>query len=426
MGNDVAAAPGGDFHPPPPPAPAGATGTGTPPGGPRAALSAELRRARIAVYLLFLTSGVAVGVWTARIPALKERLQIGEGELSVALLAIALGAFAGMQVVGHLVDRLGTAKVMTPVAFAQVLVLLLPAAMPSLGTLIVALLVFGAVLGTLDVAMNANAVQVERRCGRPMMSSFHAVFSIGGFLGAAQGGLFAHAGIGAQATFTAAAAALTVPVVLAARWALRAGPEPRQPGGGRGTVRTREVFFLGALAFCCFIGEGAAADWGSVYLREDLGGTQGFAAAAYAAFSIMMTAGRFAGDRLAAWLGPVVLVRCCGLLAGAGLGVGLLASHPVAAVAAFACFGAGLSCTVPQVFSAAGNRAPARAGQALARVAGLGYLGMLVGPVLIGAVSEVVGLPAALGIPAALALLVALTAGAVRPAARTRHEGMTA
>lgn len=133
-----------------------------------------------------------------------------------------------------------------------------------------------------------------------------------------------------------------------------------------------------------------------------------------------MTAGRLAGDRLAARFGPVALVRCCGVLAGAGLAAGLLAAHPVAAVAAFACFGAGLSCTVPQVFSAAGNRDPARAGQALARVAGLGYLGMLAGPVLIGAFSEIAGLPAALGIPAALALLVALTAGALRPAARDR------
>ncbi|MBB6473826.1 MFS transporter [Sphaerisporangium rubeum] len=377
------------------------------------------RRAATAVYLLFLTSGVAVGVWTARIPALKERLHLGEGELSVALLAIALGAFAGMQLAGHLVDRLGTATVMTPVASAQVLVLLLPAAMPGLAALVAALLLFGMVLGMLDVAMNANAVQVERARGRPMMSSFHAVFSIGGFLGAAHGGLFAHAGIGPQATFTAAAAALAVPVLLATRWALRAGPEPRSPGRRAG-VRTREVLLLGVLAFCCFVGEGAAADWGSVYLREDLGGSPGFAAAAYAAFSITMTAGRLAGDRLAARFGPVALVRCCGVLAGAGLAAGLLAAHPVAAVAAFACFGAGLSCTVPQVFSAAGNRDPARAGQALARVAGLGYLGMLAGPVLIGAFSEIAGLPAALGIPAALALLVALTAGALRPAARDR------
>ncbi|MFD1120378.1 MFS transporter, partial [Sphaerisporangium aureirubrum] len=399
----------------PPPRPLPATGTA---GG-------ELRRARIAVYLLFLTSGVAVGVWTARIPALKERLQIGEGELSVALLAIAGGAFIGMQIVGPLVDRLGTTRVLTPVAFAQVLVLLLPAAMPSLWTLIAALLVFGAVLGMLDVSMNANAVQVERRHGRPMMSSFHAVFSIGGFLGAAQGGLFAYAGIGPWTTLAAAAAALTVPVVLAARWVLRVGPEPRRPGA-RGRVRVREVLFLGALAFCCLVGEGAAADWGSVYLREDLGGSQGFAAAAYAAFSITMTAGRFAGDRLAAWLGPVTLVRCCGILAGAGLGAGLLAAHPVAAVAAFACFGAGLSCTVPQVFSAAGNRDPARAGQALARVAGLGYLGMLAGPVLIGAISEVVGLPAALAVPAVLALFVAVTAGAVRPATAGREPAPAA
>ncbi|MEU8268020.1 MFS transporter, partial [Sphaerisporangium sp. NPDC049002] len=186
--------------------------------------------------------------------------------------------------------------------------------------------------------------------------------------------------------------------------------------GRRGAPRAkaRGVLFLGVLGFCCMVGEGASADWGSVYLREDLHSSAGFAAAAYAAFSIMMTAGRLVGDRLSARFGPVALVRCCGLLAGAGLSAALLIGHPVAGVIGFGCFGAGLSCIVPQVFSAAGHRDPARAGQALARVASLGYLGFLTGPVLIGAASEVLDLPRALAIPALLALFVALAAPAVR------------
>jgi predicted MFS family arabinose efflux permease len=174
------------------------------------------------------------------------------------------------------------------------------------------------------------------------------------------------------------------------------------------------LLLLGVLAFCCMIGEGAAADWSSVYLLEDLGSSAGFAAAAYAAFSIMMTAGRLAGDRLAAWLGPVTLVRGCGVLAASGLGLALLVGHPIAGVIGFGCFGAGLSCIVPQVFSAAGRRDPARAGQALARVASLGYVGFLTGPVLIGGAAELFGLPRALAIPALLALFVALAAFALR------------
>ncbi|WP_405148352.1 MFS transporter [Sphaerisporangium sp. NBC_01403] len=382
-----------------------------------------LRRARLAVYVMFLIPGVSVGVWTARIPALKERLALGDGQLSLALLAIAAGALAGMQFVGRLVDRYGSARVMIPLAVAQGAVLLLPAAMPDLLTLAASLALFGAAHGSLDVAMNAGAVEVERAWGRPLMSSFHAVFSIGGFAGAALGGVLAHAGVGAWPTLAATGVVLAAAALLTARWAHLIPPAPSErptapePGEGRrpaSRVKVQGALFLGVLGFCCMVGEGASADWGSVYLRENLGSSAGFAAAAYAAFSIMMTAGRLVGDRLSARFGPVALVRCCGLLAGAGLSAALLIGHPLAGVIGFGCFGAGLSCIVPQVFSAAGSRDPARAGQALARVASLSYLGFLTGPVLIGAASEVLDLPRALAVPALLAIFVALAAPAVR------------
>ncbi|MBG0831775.1 MFS transporter [Planomonospora sp. ID67723] len=375
---------------------------------------AALRRGTVAVYLLFLLSGTAIGTWTARIPTIKQELGLGDGQLSVGLLGIAAGAITGMQVVGRLVDRFGSVRVMVPMAFAQSPALVLPALAPNLATLTLSLFAFGAVHGTLDVAMNANAVEVERAAQRPIMSSFHAVFSIGGFLGAATGGLLATAALTPAATFLVVAAAIAVMALWASRWALApeagAGPQEKTggPGGGRG------VLLLGVLAFCCMIGEGAAADWSSVYLREDLDSPEWLAAAAYAAFSAMMTAGRLAGDRLTALLGPVVLVRGCGVLAAAGLGTALLVDRPIAGVIGFACFGAGLSCIVPQVFSAAGRRDPARAGQALARVAGLGYVGFLTGPVLIGGAAEWLGLPRALAIPALLALFVALAASALR------------
>ncbi|SEH01509.1 Predicted arabinose efflux permease, MFS family [Nonomuraea solani] len=372
-----------------------------------------MNRQRVAVCLLFFLTGAAVGTWTARIPAVKERLELGEGELSLALLAIALGAMAGMTAVGRLVDRYGSSRVMIPAALAQGVVLVPPAYAGNLGVLAGTLLVFGVVHGVLDVSMNANAVEVERGCGRPIMSSFHAVFSVGGFAGATAGGLFAHAGLGPAVTFWAVGAVIAVLAVQAARWALRSVPAAAADTGGRGG-RPQGIVFLGVLAFCCLVGEGAAADWSSVYLREDLGSSPGFAAAGYAAFSIMMTAGRLAGDRLAARFGPVTLVRWCGLLAAAGLGTAVLVGHPVAGVIGFGCFGAGLSCIVPQVFSAAGHRDPAYAGWALARVASIGYLGFLSGPVFIGGLAELTGLPRALAVPALLAAFVALAATALR------------
>lgn len=381
-----------------------------------------LLRARVAVYGLFLISGVALGTWTSRIPAIKSDLRLSEGELSLALLGIAAGAIAGMQAVGRLVDRYGSRRVMIPFALLQGPVLVLPAFAPGLIGLAAALLAFGVVHGVLDVSMNANAVIVERHYRRPIMSSFHAVFSVGGFLGASTGGLFAHAGAGVAATFATVGALILVVSVVCARMALpdeldlSRAPAQQAPGK-TGNAMAGWVLFLGVLAFCCLVGEGSMADWSSVYLVEDLLSDESVGAAGYAAFSIMMTIGRFAGDRLAAWLGPVVLVRCCGALAGTGLLAALLIGHPVAGIAGFALFGAGLSCIIPQVFSAAGHRDPATSGRALARVASLGYAGLLAGPVLIGGLAEFTGLPFALGVPAVMALFVALAAGALRPVA---------
>src|SRR5882724_11475891 len=260
-----------------------------------------LRRGRAATSLLFLLFGTALGTWTSRIPAVKTRLGLSDGSLSIALLAFALGAIVGMVVLGRLVDRFSSTSVMVPMAVAEG-VLLVPAAyVPSLVTLAAALFVFGAVHGTLNIAMNANAIEVQRACGRPIMSSFHAVYSIGGFLGAAIGGTFARADVGAGPTFLAVGGLVVV------------------------------------LAICALVGEGTAADWSAVYTHENLGATAAFAVAPFAAFSIMMTVGRLLGDRLAAALGPVLLVRCCGVLASVGMTAALLIGQPIAAVLGFGC-----------------------------------------------------------------------------------------
>jgi len=421
--------------------------------GMRALREHPLLRGRIAVALLFLLYGVILGSWTARIPAVKQRLGVSDGQLSLALLAFAAGAIVGMQAVGRLVDRYGSRRVMLPAALADGALLLGPAFAPDLPLLVLALFGFGAVHGTLNVAMNANAVEVQRAWGRPIISSFHAVYSIGGFIGSALGGLYARAGLGPAVSFATVTGLVVLGVGWSSRWALSqqamtalngaepAVPQSSQPADSappsdrtasspapssspppRTRLRTfiapsSAVLFLGALAFCCLVGEGAAADWSAVYLRDNLHTSAGFAATAYAAFAIAMTAGRLVGDRLTAALGPVRLVRGCGVLASVGLAAGLLVNAPIAGVVGFACLGAGLSCIVPQVFSTAGSRDPARAGEAIARVASLGFIGFVVGPIVIGGVAELVGLPTALAIPVVLVMAVALAAPALRPAA---------
>jgi MFS family permease len=388
----------------------------------------ETRRARIAVLTYFFLLGMVGAVWVARIPAIKHRLELSDGMLGAALLAMPVGLVVVMLVCGRLVDRFGSGRVTRPasVAFALLLVPLgLAAELPAL---IAGLFFFGLMSGTQDVAMNAHAVRVERVYGRPIMASFHAVFSLGGLAGALFGGLFAWLGVSAATTFIAAAGPLAIAGAIAGRWLLpspdpvpdplpETTPETTAPRDGVRWKPRRPgfvVLLLGLVAFCCLVGEGAADNWSAVYLHDDLGTSQGFAALGFAAFSITMTVGRLLGDRLAVRYGPVRLVRTCGLIAAAGLAGGLLAQHPIGGLARFAALGAGLSCIVPQVFSVAGNADPARAGRNLARVAGLSYLGLVTGPVLIGGAASLLGLPLALGIPALLALGVAATAGVMK------------
>lgn len=381
----------------------------------------RVRRGRIATSLIFLLFGVALGVWTARIPAVKEKLGLTDGRLSVALLAFAAGCIAGMTLIGRLTDRFGSSRVLVPAAILEGLLLIPPGFAGGPVTLSIALFAFGAGHGTLNIAMNANAAEVERAMERPVMTSFHAVYSIGGFAGALLGGLSAHLGAGVGATLLTVGLVVLAGAAWSARRVLPSTPAPAAPVAERS--RDPWLLFFGVVVLCTLVGEGAAADWSAVYLRDELGGSEAFAAYGYAAFAIMMTAGRVFGDRLAARFGPVTLVRASGVVAAAGLGAGLLAGSPAAGVAGFGLLGLGLSGVAPQFFSAAAGIDPARAGRALSTVVSIGYLGFLIGPIVIGAAATVVGLSAALWIPVALAAFVAAGAGAIRRSRVTLRPG---
>ncbi|MQY11264.1 Inner membrane protein YbjJ [Streptomyces sp. RB5] len=376
-----------------------------------------LLRARIATSLVFLLFGTALGTWTSRIPDVKNGIGLSDGRLSVALLAFSAGAIAGMMVLGRLTDRFGSKRLLVPAAVLEGLLLMPPAYVGSLAALVVALFLFGLTHGTLNIAMNTSALQVEGAWGRPVMSSCHAVYSIGGFLGAAAGGVLARQQVGVGATFVAVGTGVVLLACWSAAWLLPSAPAPRTAADGAGKSRTASLglVFMGVLVMCTLVGEGTAADWSAVYLHDNLGSSTDVAAFAYAAFAAAMTAGRLAGDRLAAALGPVRLVRASSVLASTGLLTALAIGHPAAGIAGFACLGAGMACIAPQVISAAGRRNPSQAGAALALVVGLGYTGFLIGPVVVGAASTVTGLPTALVIPAVLILLVAAGASALRP-----------
>jgi MFS family permease len=370
------------------------------------------RAPRLAVTSLFLAHGFLFGTWVARIPAVQDELELGEGELGAALLFLTLGAVLAMPVAGWIVAREGsraTAR-QTVVVFAA----LLPgiALAPSLVLLALALLLFGAAAGALDIAMNAHGVEVERRYARPILSSFHAGWSFGGLVGAGVGALAAWAGVGLLPHFTGVAVVVGVSGLLASAALLPAGADrPESPP--RLARPPRQLLALAALAFCGLFAEGAAADWSAVYLAGPLDAGAGLAALGFAAFSVAMAGFRLLGDGLTTRWGPVALMRRGGLLAGAGLAAALVIGHPAAALVGFACMGAGLAAVVPVAFRAAGSLAGVPAGAGIAALTTVGYTAFLVGPPVIGFAAEVAGLPLALGIVVVLlGVLTALAAEA--------------
>jgi MFS family permease len=293
--------------------------------------------------------------------------------------------------------------------------LALVALAPSLPALIGAALAFGAANATLDVAMNAHGVAVERALRRPIMSSLHAGWSIGGLVGAGLGGLLAGGGVDARVNLILVPAAVCALALVATRDLLPA-VEDIAPALPAFRLPPARIALLGLVAFCSLFAEGVAADWSAVYLEDSLGATAAVAATGFAAYSLAMAGGRLVGDRLALRWGPSGLLVRCGVLASAGLGVALAIGHPVAAVAGFALLGAGVAPVVPVVFRAGGSTPGVPSSQGIATVSWLGYLGFLAGPPVIGLTAEAIGLPAALGIVCGMTAAVALLAGTTRPA----------
>ncbi|MGW2412220.1 MFS transporter [Streptomyces tubercidicus] len=385
----------------------------------------SLRVGRLATFAYFVLNGFLMGMWIVHIPGIEHRVGIGHAVLGWLLLLLGAGAFAGMQIVGPLTDRFGTRTVVPLSAALCSAAVVLPGWATSGWTLGAALLVLGLGNGCLDVSMNAHAVQVERGYQRPVMSAFHAAFSIGGVLAALVGarmlswGWSAAATLGAVALLGVAVAAVAAPALLPLQGAHTAGaPEdPDAPVAAVGKARRgtpRRIWGLATLALMIMLCEGVANDWSTLHLRHALGAPAATAALAYGAFSTAMTIGRLLADRVAARFGSVAVLRYGASAAALGLTAASLSSSIPMALTGWTLFGAGLSGCVPQLFSAAGHADPAAAGANVSRVAGLGYLGMLAGPTVIGPLTEVMPLHLTFFLPVAFCIVAAATAGILR------------
>lgn len=372
---------------------------------PASRVSRRLTLARAAVVAVFFVSGAGLGVWAAHMPLLKGGLSLSDGDLGGVLLGMGLGAVGAMPLTGLLLHRFGAVRVTVTAALAFCVALALPPHAPDVRALMACALLLGALMGGLDVAMNAQAAAIEKAYGRPIMSSVHAFFSIGGLCGAAASGALIALDAGAALGMGLCAAALGLIAALAAfRLALPGADVGAEEGHGL-KLPSRAVLGLGALALLAFLSEGAMIDWSAVFMTQATGASPAVAAVGYAAFSAAMTLARLTGDRVTARLGPLRAVQLSGLVGAFGLAIVILAPAPEIALLGFVVTGLGYANVVPVLFSAS-TRTPGLApGTALAMVATMAYGGGLMGPPLIGFIGEGFGLRVAF-LPLALAALV--------------------
>lgn len=361
----------------------------------------SLRAARIATFVYFSLCGTLMGTWVVNIPAVEERVGISHATLGGLLVLLGLGAFIGMQVAGRLTDSLGARVVVPATGVLCSAALVLPGLPRDPWTLAGALLVFGFCNGCLDVSMNAHAVHVEKAYGRPVMSAFHATFSVGGVLAALVGAATASTGLSPAAGMAAMGALGIAVALVSARALLPAAPDTadtdpegkaeQAPAAGRRGTSGR-IWILAVLALMVMLCEGAANDWSALHLKDVFGAPASTAAFAYGTFAATMTIGRLLADRLVARFGSMAILRYGAATAGVGITIVTVSPWIWAAFVGWALFGLGLSGCVPQLFSAAGHADPAAAGANVSRVAGLGYVGMLAGPAVIGWLTHLVAL----------------------------------
>jgi len=357
---------------------------------------------------IFLINGLGMSAWAPLVPFARDRLQLSGASLGALLLCLGIGSLAAMPVTGTLVARFGCRRVM---CFSTLLVLVM---MPLLATadshllMAAALMLFGAGLGMLDVAMNYQAVQVEQAAGQPMMSGFHGFFSLGGILGAGTVSLLL------SQSFSPLAATLVVMAVmlLLLLWRIPVLMNERlhQPDQPWLVIPRGWVAFLGLLCFILFLAEGAVLDWGALLLLQNPAMSTAYAGLGYATFSVAMTLGRFSGHKIIQRFGRYPVMITGALTAAAGMTLAVWLPWPEIALLAFLLVGFGLSNTVPMLFNAAGNQQDMPANLAISAMTTLGYAGILSGPALIGFISQWISLSGAFLVIALLLLVVAASA----------------
>ena len=383
---------------------------------------------RVATTGLFVVNGAVIGLWVSQIPWTQERFGLSSIQVGLIILCMSLAVIVAVPIAGQAVARRGSGPVAVAGGVACIVAVNLPVLAPDPLLTAAALVVLGGASAAMDVAMNSHGVHIETTGRRPIMSSLHAGWALGGAAGAALGA--AGAALGLDGRVTVAIAAVLLGALLAA-CAPRLGPGSAAEGEAAApvTLPSRGVALLAALCLLVMMTEGAMADWSGILMRNELGASAAVAALAYAVFTVGMTVGRLVGDALNRRFGPVWLLRGGAALTAVPLAVMLVSGSAQVALAALFLVGLGVANGVPLMFSAAGRQPGTAPGPGIAAVSSTGSIGFLLGPPLIGFIAGAATLPWALGVlvPAAVVvgLLARRAAGGPVAGARDARQGAT-
>jgi MFS family permease len=365
----------------------------------------QIARARIAISVVFFMLGTGTGLWAVHIPLVTERLQIDPATLGLALFSMAIGAVISMPLTGWAVTRYGSRLPTRVTVLYYIATIAPPILSPSVPLLFVAAFLFGAGLGSTDVAMNTQAAELEKARGRPTMSSFHGFFSVGGLAGASLGAGMIAAGWGDGSGALVLAIIFFIIAAIAIRDLLWG--EPVAEAGPRFSLPNRAVVGLGLIAFLAFAIEGAVTDWSALFLTTVRGASVTAAATGYAFFSLAMAIFRLAGDPIVARLGDRMVVIGGGVIMAVGVAIALIVPWPIVGAIGFALVGVGAANVVPVAFSGGGKTPGVHPSVGIASVVTLSYTGFLISPPILGFVGNAWGLSVSMGVVLAMAVLVA-------------------
>jgi MFS family permease len=370
---------------------------------------------RLAIASMFLILGLITGAWVPHIPLAQQRLGADLATFGLALLALAAGAVTAMPAAGSLIHKNGSARVTLVTGILFCLAFPLPALAGTIGWFVASLAIFGAMIGAMDVAVNAQALAYEKHIGKPVMSLLHGMYSAGAMGGAGLSALVL--GRFSVQMHLAGTVIIGLATVCAAAFFLL----PTDADRGLTEKRffawpSRATIGLGSLCFLAYMSEGAVLDWSAIELRQKFSLSAHIAGIGYGAFAGGMALARFTGDALRSRFGPVALVRSSAALAAAGMIIALSGHDWVLCIAAYGLAGLGLGNIVPVLFSGGGKLEPEAPGRGIAAVVAMGFAGSVIGPPFIGLAADSAGLSAALGVVVVAMVIIAAAANTAKAA----------